>query len=72
MVSGSKQILFFMLPFMLYLIVFAEPLVTLYHIGAFTQENIWQIASYLIVLSISLPFYAVNTYLRKRFPRCAQ
>lgn len=64
-VSGSKQILFFMLPFMLYLIVFAEPLVTLYHIGAFTQENIWQIASYLIVLSISLPFYAVNTYLQK-------
>ena len=61
-----------MLPFMLYLIVFAEPLVTLYHIGAFTQENIWQIASYLIVLSISLPFYAVNTYCRKRFPRCAQ
>ena len=66
-VSGSKQILFFMLPFMLYLIVFAEPLVTLYHIGAFTQENIWQIASYLIVLSISLPFYAVNTYLQKAF-----
>ena len=66
-VSGSKQILFFMLPFMLYLIVFAEPLVTLYHIGAFTQENIWQIASYLIVLSISLPFYAVTTYLQKAF-----
>ena len=66
-VSGSKQILFFMLPFMLYLMVFAEPLVTLYHIGAFTQENIWQIASYLIVLSISLPFYAVNTYLQKAF-----
>lgn len=66
-VSGSKQILFFMLPFMLYLIVFAEPLVTLYHIGAFTQENIWQIASYLIVLSISLPLYAVNTYLQKAF-----
>ena len=66
-VSGSKQILFFMLPFVLYLIVFAEPLVTLYHIGAFTQENIWQIAGYLIALSISLPFYAVNTYLQKTF-----
>ena len=66
-VSGSKQIMFFMLPFAMYLIVFSEPLVTLYHIGAFTQESIWQIASYLIALSISLPFYAVNTYLQKTF-----
>lgn len=66
-VSGSKQILFFMFPFMLYLIVFAEPLVTLYHIGAFTQENILQISNYLIALAVSLPFYGVNTYLQKTF-----
>ncbi len=66
-VSGSKQILFFMAPFMLYLIVFAQPLVTLYHIGAFTQENILQISGYLIALAVSLPFYGVNTYLQKSF-----
>lgn len=66
-VSGSNQILFFMIPFMLYLIVFAEPLVTLYHIGAFTQENISQIAIYLIALATSLPVYGVNTYMQKTF-----
>ncbi len=44
-----------MVPFALYLIVFAEPLVTLYHIGAFTEDNISQIALYLAALA-SLPF----------------
>lgn len=65
--SGTNQILFFMVPFALYLVVFAEPLVTLYHIGAFTEENIAQIAVYLAALAVSLPFYGVNTYLQKAF-----
>ena len=65
--SGTSQILFFMLPFAMYLVVFAEPLVTLYHIGAFTEENISQIALYLGALAVSLPFYGVNTYLQKAF-----
>lgn len=65
--SGTNQILFFMAPFALYLVVFAEPLVTLYHIGAFTEENIAQIAVYLAALAVSLPFYGVNTYLQKAF-----
>lgn len=65
--SGTNQILFFMVPFALFLIVFAEPLVTLYHIGAFTEENIGQIALYLAALALSLPFYGVNTYLQKAF-----
>lgn len=65
--SGTNQILFFMIPFALYLVVFAQPLVTLYHIGAFTEENIGQIALYLAALALSLPFYGVNTYLQKTF-----
>lgn len=65
--SGTNQILFFMVPFALFLVVFAEPLVTLYHIGAFTEENIAQIAVYLAALAVSLPFYGVNTYLQKAF-----
>lgn len=65
--SGTSQILFFMLPFAMYLVVFAEPLVTLYHIGAFTEENIAQISLYLAALALSLPFYGVNTYLQKAF-----
>lgn len=65
--SGTNQILFFMIPFGMFLIVFAEPLVTLYHIGAFTEENIAQIAIYLAALAVSLPLYGVNTYLQKAF-----
>lgn len=66
-ISGTNQIVFFMVPFALYLIVFAEPLVTLYHIGAFTEDNISQIALYLAALALSLPFYGINTYLQKVF-----
>nr|WP_239442971.1 murein biosynthesis integral membrane protein MurJ [Gordonibacter sp. An230] len=64
-VSGTNQILFFMVPFALYLMVFAMPLVTLYHAGAFTMESVGAIADYLAVLAVALPFYGVNTYLQK-------
>lgn len=67
LIKGINQIVFLMVPFAMYLIVFSIPLVTLYHIGAFSEENIRQIAVYLAVLAISLPFYAVNTYLQKAF-----
>lgn len=62
-VNGTNQIFFLMIPFAIYLMVFAQPLVTLYHIGAFDSEGISQIASYLVVMAISLPFYGVNSYL---------
>ncbi|MFR3272884.1 MAG: murein biosynthesis integral membrane protein MurJ [Slackia sp.] len=52
-ISGTNQIVFFMVPFALYLVVFAEPLVTLYHIGAFTEDNISQIALYLAALAFA-------------------
>ncbi|VEG99738.1 Probable peptidoglycan biosynthesis protein MurJ [Slackia heliotrinireducens] len=66
-VSGTSQILFFMVPFALYLIVFSIPLVTLYHIGAFTTDNILSIALYLAVFSISLPLYGVQSYMQRVF-----
>ncbi|MEG0505039.1 MAG: lipid II flippase MurJ, partial [Raoultibacter sp.] len=44
-ISGTNQILFFMIPFALYLMVFATPLITLYHSGAFTEDSIPAIAS---------------------------
>ncbi|NHM15977.1 murein biosynthesis integral membrane protein MurJ [Eggerthellaceae bacterium zg-887] len=66
-VGGTNQILFFMLPFSLYLMVFSLPLVTLYHAGAFTMESVQAIAAYLAVLAFALPVYAVNTYLQKIF-----
>lgn len=66
-ISGISQIFFLMIPFALYLIVFSEPLVSLYHIGAFSEEAIAQIATYLAVMAIALPFYGVNTYLQMVF-----
>ena len=66
-VSGTNQILFFMIPFALYLMVFALPLVTLYHAGAFTMDNVNSIATYMTVLAFALPVYGVNTYLQKIF-----
>ena len=66
-VSGTNQILFFMIPFAMYLVVFSLPLVTLYHAGAFTMDNVSTIASYLAILALALPVYGVNTYLQKIF-----
>lgn len=66
-VSGTNQILFFMIPFALYLVVFSLPLVTLYHAGAFSLDSVQVIASYLAVYAFALPFYGVNTYLQKIF-----
>ncbi|MBQ9690738.1 MAG: murein biosynthesis integral membrane protein MurJ, partial [Eggerthellaceae bacterium] len=66
-ISGVKQILFFMIPFALFLMVFSKDLVTLYKIGAFTSDVIGQVALYLSTLAISLPFYGVNSYLQKAF-----
>lgn len=66
-VSGINQILFFTVPFMLYLIVFAYPLVSLLHVGAFTMDSVALIAGYLSVLALALPFYGINTYLQKTF-----
>ena len=65
--SGSSQILFFMVPFAMYLMLFSTPLVTLYHLGAFTQENIVETAQYLAVLALALPLYGISTYLQKAF-----
>lgn len=66
-VGGTNQILFFMIPFAMFLMVFSLPLVTLYHAGAFTMDNVSSIATYMSVLALALPVYGVNTYLQKIF-----
>lgn len=62
---GTSQIMFFLVPFALYLIVFAIPLITLLAAGAFSADDIAMTARYLQVLALSLPFYGVCTYLQK-------
>jgi len=63
--SGLSQILFFMVPFMLYLIVFSVPLISILAAGNFTSDQIWVTAQYLIFDAIALPVYAICMYLQK-------
>lgn len=65
--GGTSQIMFLLIPFALYLVVFAFPLVTLYHFGAFTMDNVAQIAAFLAGLAAALPLYGVSSYLQKVF-----
>ena len=63
--SGMGQILFFMIPFALYLVVFSMPLVSVLSSGSFSTEALEMTASYLAVYAISLPLYAICMYLQK-------
>lgn len=65
--NGTSEIMFLLVPFALYLAVFSTPLVTLYHFGAFTLENVAQIAAFLCGLAAALPFYGVSSFLQKVF-----
>ena len=62
---GSGQILFFMVPFMLYLCVFAMPLVSIISAGNFTHDQLELTVSYLWGLAAGLPFYGICMYLQK-------
>ncbi len=66
-VSGTSRILFLLIPFMLFLVVFAVPLVTLLAAGSFGSDGIDITSSYLQALSLSLPAYGVCMYFQKVF-----
>ena len=66
-VGGTRQNLFFMIPFALYLAVFSVPLVSLFCAGSFTQDSVDMVAGYLAVMAISLPFYALFMFMQKVF-----
>lgn len=66
-VSCTRQNLLFMVPFALYLMVFSIPLVTLFCAGNFTVDSVDMVASYLSVMAISLPFYALYMFMQKVF-----
>ena len=63
--SGTGQILFFSVPFMLHLMVFSVPLISVLAAGSFTEDALAMTASYLSAYAISLPAYAVYMYLQK-------
>ena len=66
-VSGTSRILLLLIPFMMYLVVFSVPLVTLLAAGSFGGEGVDLTSSYMAALSLSLPAYGVCMYLQKVF-----
>ena len=65
--SGIRQILFVLVPFMLYLMVFSVPLMTLMRMGQFGAESASLTAAYLSSLALALPFYGLTTFFQKVF-----
>ncbi|MFR2032152.1 MAG: lipid II flippase MurJ, partial [Collinsella sp.] len=56
---GVAQMLFFLIPFALYLIVFARPLNMIYCAGKFDESGVALVSEYLVHLALSLPLYGV-------------
>ena len=65
--SGMRQVVFVLMPFMLYLIVFSRPLMSLMRIGQFDAESATLTAAYLSTLALALPFYGLSTFFQKAF-----
>lgn len=63
--QGVCQILLFTVPFMLYLIVFSVPLISIISSRQFEAEDIFLTAEFLSGLSLALPLYGVGMYLQK-------
>ncbi len=63
--SGIARIVFWMVPFALFLVVFATPLVTILAAGSFSGEEVAMTVGYLRALAVSLPAYGVCSYLQK-------
>ena len=66
-VKAGNQIIFLLIPFSLYLIVFAPQLITLFVAGEFKAEDVNTIALYLSTLALTLPLYGISVYLEKVF-----
>ena len=66
-ISGTQQNFFSMVPFMLYLIVFAVPRVSLFRAGSFDWTSVSLVSGYLAVMALSLPFYACFLFMQKVF-----
>ena len=64
-ITGMRRILFTLIPFALFLIVFASSLVAVLTSGSFTSESAVLTVGYLQALALSLPFYGIQSYLQK-------
>lgn len=64
---GVAQMMFFLIPFALYLIVFARPLNMIYCAGKFDESGVALVSEFLVYLALSLPLYGVVVLMQKSF-----
>ena len=62
---GTRRLLFTLIPLAMLLITFSGPLISVFAAGKFTSESAHQTAVYLAVLSLTLPFYGLSSFLQK-------
>ena len=65
--NGVAQMLFFLIPFALYLIVFSRPLNMIYCAGKFDASGVELVSEFLVYLAVSLPLYGVVILMQKSF-----
>lgn len=65
LIDGVSKVLFTLVPLAMFLMVFATPLAAVLASGRFDELAVRQTAGYLAALALSLPFYALSTYLQK-------
>lgn len=65
--QGLRGTLFMIIPLTGLLFVLAQPLISLFHAGAFTGDDVYQVSEILQVWILSLPLYSVGMYLYKAF-----
>ncbi len=68
---GVAQMFFFLIPFAMYLIVFARPLNMIYCAGKFDESGVALVSEFLIYLALSLPLYGVVVLMRRASRPCS-
>lgn len=62
---GTERIVFMLVPFAMFLVIFAPGLITILAAGKFDAKGLQNTILYLGWLATALPFYGVSTYLQK-------
>ena len=65
--TGMGHVMFALIPFMVYLMVFSKPLMSLLRVGQFDAESANLTAAYLATLALALPWYGLQTFFQKVF-----
>lgn len=62
---GVRRLMFTLIPLAMLLMTFSDSLIAVFAAGKFTSEAVHQTALYLAVLSLTLPFYGLSSFLQK-------